>query len=120
MIMAEIPEITPSEVHKKLGNDDFILLDVRENNERAVAKVEGSIHIPVIEVPARLNELDKNKEIAVTCLGGGRSSKITKYLLSQGFTNVKNMVGGIRRWSEQIDQSIPKYRLQKGQIIQED
>ena len=89
--MAEIPEITPTEVHKKLQNDDFILLDVRENNERAVAKVEGSIHIPVIEIPSRLSELDKNKEIAITCLGGGRSGRVTKYLLSQGFTNVKNI-----------------------------
>ena len=93
--MSDLPQITPTEVAQKLNDNDFVLLDVRTEEERNFAKVEGSVHIPIMEIPARFNELDKNKEIAVTCLGGGRSTRVTVHLLQQGFKNVFQLEGGI-------------------------
>ena len=62
-------------------------------------------------------KIDSDKEIGVLCLGGGRSGKVTGFLLQRGFTNVKNIVGGIKRYSDDVDQSLPKYRLQNGSLI---
>ena len=115
--MSELPHITPVEVSQKLNDENFILLDVRSTEERTFANVEGSLHIPIMEIPARINELDKHKEIAVTCLGGGRSAKVTKFLIQQGFKDVKNMTGGIRRYSVDIDPSIPRYKLEAGNVV---
>ena len=61
------------------------------------------------EIPERLDELDQNKEIIVQCKSGKRSAKVCEYLLTQNFTDIKNLRGGILAWSEQIDSSIQVY-----------
>ena len=61
------------------------------------------------EIPERFDELDKNKEIIVQCKSGKRSAKVCEYLITQNFTNVKNLAGGILAWSQEIDPLIKVY-----------
>lgn len=95
--------------HKISSNDNFILLDVRTDNEVFLSKINSSIHIPMNEIPNRINELDKNKEIIVQCKSGKRSAKVCEYLSQNGFSDVKNLTGGILAWSKEIDSSIIVY-----------
>ena len=92
------------------NNEDFLLLDVRTENEVLVSKIsDKSIHIPMNEIPNRLTDLDSNKEIIVYCKSGKRSAKVCEYLKNNNYTNIKNLSGGILAWSEQIDSSILVY-----------
>ena len=102
-----IPEITPTELDSKLKQkDELILLDVRTLNEVIMSKIDGSIHIPMNEIPERLGELNKNKEIIVQCKSGKRSAKVCEFLIKNEFKNVKNLDGGILAWSREIDPTI--------------
>ena len=91
------------------GNAPF-LLDVREPYEYSLAKLEGSVLIPLGTLPQSLEKLDRNTEIVAYCHHGMRSADAVGFLLQQGFTDVKNLVGGIDAWSVQVDPSIPRYR----------
>lgn len=93
------------------GNADFLLLDVRETAEYEIAKIEGSQLVPMSELVDRLSELEphRDRHIVVQCHHGVRSMQVTQYLLSQGFTNVQNLAGGIDAWSLEIDASVPRY-----------
>jgi sulfur-carrier protein adenylyltransferase/sulfurtransferase len=90
---------------------DFVLVDVREQNEYDMARIPGSILVPLSQLPNRFHELDKykGKEIVVHCKMGGRSAKAITFLKQQGFDNLVNMAGGITAWSDQVDPSVPKY-----------
>ena len=103
-------EIDVNSLNQKLSSkENFILLDVRTNQEVMISKIEGSIHIPMNEVPQRINELDNGKEIIVQCKSGKRSAKVCEFLLNSNFSNVKNLKGGIIAWSNEIDPSITVY-----------
>jgi molybdopterin/thiamine biosynthesis adenylyltransferase/rhodanese-related sulfurtransferase len=105
----EVPEITVSELKRKMDSGDGInVLDVREPHEYEVANI-GVRLIPLGELPERLVELDQNETFAVHCKTGGRSARAVKLLQDAGFQNVYNVKGGITAWSEEIDPSIPKY-----------
>ena len=102
-------EITVEELKKKMdAKEDFLLIDVREQREKNISDIGGTL-IPVNSIPMRFNELDKEKEIIIYCRTGARSGWATNFLLSAGFTNVKNLVGGIYAWSDKIDKSVKKY-----------
>ena len=94
---------------KKINNEDFILLDVRTDQEVFISIIEGSLHIPMNDIPSKMNELDKEKEIIVQCKSGKRSAKVCEFLMQNNFKNVKNLKGGIIAWAEQIDPSIIVY-----------
>ena len=85
------------------------LLDVREQKELRLASVAGATHIPMGDIPSRLNELDKDKTIVVMCHGGMRSMAIAQYLQSEGFERVYNLAGGIDAWSREVDPTVPRY-----------
>ena len=89
--------------------DTIFLLDVREPHEYSMAKIEGTVLIPLGELPNSLNQLDKNAEIVAYCHKGMRSADAVGFLLQQGFSNVKNLIGGIESWSIEIDPSVPRY-----------
>lgn len=89
--------------------DKLVLLDVREPWEHALAKLDGSILIPLGTLPQSLAKLDKDTEIIAYCHHGMRSADATGFLVQQGFPNVKNLVGGIDAWSTQVDYSVPRY-----------
>ena len=89
-------------------NKDFILLDVRTDNEGLISKIsDQSYHIPMNDIPSRISELDNNKEIIVYCKSGKRSASVCEYLNNNKFLNIYNLKGGILAWSNEIDPSIP-------------
>jgi len=103
-------EITPVELKKKMdaGETPFVL-DVREPNEYQINKIAGSTLIPLGELPRRYQELPRDREIVAQCKMGGRSAKAMEFLKSVGFTNVKNLRGGILEWIDKVDPTQPKY-----------
>tara|TARA_Y100000588_G_C13727127_1_gene699838 strand:- start:50 stop:376 length:327 start_codon:yes stop_codon:yes gene_type:complete len=103
-----IPEINVMQLKEMLdNNNDFILLDVRTDMEVLTSSISSkAIHIPMNEIPNKLHELNKSKEIIVHCKSGKRSKKVCEYLLNNKFINVKNLSGGILDWSNKIDTSI--------------
>jgi adenylyltransferase/sulfurtransferase len=103
-------EITPVDLKKKLeaGETPFIL-DVREPNEYQINRIPGSMLIPLGELPQRYQELPRDREIVTQCKMGARSAKAQDFLKSVGFTNVKNLKGGILEWIDRVDPSQPKY-----------
>ena len=90
--------------------ESLFLLDVREPWEHSLAKIDGSVLIPLGTLPNSLDQLDPNTEIVAYCHHGMRSADATGFLLQQGFSNVKNLVGGIDAWSLQVDPDVPRYR----------
>ena len=104
-------EITATELKQRFDNgDDIQLIDVREDNEVAFARIPNSIHIPLGQVLARMNEIDPNRETVVHCKMGGRSARAIEALQRSGFQGkLINLKGGIIDWSNQVDPSVPKY-----------
>jgi rhodanese-related sulfurtransferase len=103
-------EISVGQVNalKKRG-EAFTLLDVREPWEFEKAKIEGSKHIPMGEVPVRVHELDPDEHIIVVCHHGMRSLSVTNWLRQQGFERVQSMRGGIDGWARTVDPKVPIY-----------
>jgi rhodanese-related sulfurtransferase len=85
------------------------VIDVREGWEYENDHITGD-HIPMGEIPARLNDLGaKDEELVICCRSGGRSGNITMFLQGQGFTNVFNLSGGMLAWKANID---PDFNVQ--------
>jgi NADPH-dependent 2,4-dienoyl-CoA reductase/sulfur reductase-like enzyme/rhodanese-related sulfurtransferase len=101
----KVEGIKASEVREKLGTakESFQLLDVREGTEVKKRRIPGSFWIPLGELKRRVNELDKNKEIAVHCESGLRSYKACLNLRQAGIGNVKNVDGGMLCWHYDIE-----------------
>jgi rhodanese-related sulfurtransferase len=85
------------------------VLDVREASEVAICRLEGSLHIPMSEIPARINELPTDDPLVVICHHGARSQMIVDFLRNAGFDNAVNLDGGIEAWAYEIDPSMPRY-----------
>ena len=104
-------EITAKELKARLdAGNDIQLIDVRQPDEYAFAKIEGAKLIPLGEIPARMGELDSTRETVIHCKMGGRSARAIEYMQRAGFKGeLKNMVGGITAWSNDVDPSVPKY-----------
>jgi adenylyltransferase/sulfurtransferase len=93
--------ITTTELRAILaGNYQGLLIDVREPDEHAAARIEGSRLIPLQTLPDQLDSLPQDREILIHCKVGGRSAKAVQFLLDQGFTDVKNVAGGMDAWLE--------------------
>ena len=102
--------ISPKELKARLDKgDNLVLLDVREDWEYSLAKIDGSILVPLGTLPQSLTRLNRESEIIAICHHGMRSADATNFLLQQGFSNVKNLMGGIDAWSIQVDGAIPRY-----------
>ncbi len=103
-------EITPIEAAEWLQSDHPpFLLDVREANEWEICRLPGAVRISVNELAERMNELDSAVEMVVYCRSGVRSARAVDLLRQAGFRKVKNMAGGILRWADDVDPSVPKY-----------
>lgn len=107
-------EITVQDFKAKLDDEDnnVLLLDVREPHELYQSKIEcNSRLIPVGELHNRIDELEdyKDEEIVCMCRSGGRSSKACEMLEKEGFSNVKNLKGGINEWAREVDGNLPVY-----------
>lgn len=103
-------EISPKEFAARAAGDaPPVLLDVREDWELAIARLDEALHIPMGEVASRLAELDPQQEVVVMCRSGGRSATVARFLEQQGFEKVGNLTGGILAWAEQLDPSLARY-----------
>lgn len=103
-----VRQIRPIE-YKEIVDKRWQLLDVREDWEVALAAICDSIPIPMADVPARLDELDRSRPVAVICHSGVRSDRVASFLQTQGFETVANIAGGIDEWSVTVDTAIPRY-----------
>jgi rhodanese-related sulfurtransferase len=88
-----------------------ILIDCRTADEHAIARIDGSILIPMQEIAERLSELEpwREKPIVVHCHHGVRSLRVTHFLREKGFSQAQSMRGGIDAWSVEVDPSVPRY-----------
>ena len=103
-------DLTPAQFDTLSNDDDqWQLLDVREEWEIAIASISTAILIPMMEIPSRLAELDKKRPVAVICHSGGRSGRVADFLSQQGFARVANIVGGIDAWTMEVDSAVPRY-----------
>ncbi|MGE5243457.1 MAG: molybdopterin-synthase adenylyltransferase MoeB [Betaproteobacteria bacterium] len=103
-------EISAVELKQRLDRgEDVVILDVREPHEYQINRIEGSVLIPLGDVPQRYSELDPDRELVVQCRSGVRSAKAADFLRSVGFERVLNLRGGILDWIDKIDPSQPKY-----------
>ncbi|MDA0255078.1 MAG: rhodanese-like domain-containing protein [Planctomycetota bacterium] len=89
----------------------FLLLDCREPDEHAIARIEGGMLIPMRLIPERLSELEPHREsrVVVHCHHGVRSLRVARFLRERGFQRAQSMSGGIEAWSVLIDPSVPRY-----------
>ncbi|MPN54303.1 Sulfurtransferase [bioreactor metagenome] len=85
------------------------VLDVREVHEYAIARVPGTVLLPLSELRRRFAELDPNCEYFIHCKAGVRSRQAQQFLAEHGFKHLKNVRGGILAWSREIDSSVPEY-----------
>ncbi|MEE9167956.1 MAG: molybdopterin-synthase adenylyltransferase MoeB [Candidatus Neomarinimicrobiota bacterium] len=105
-----VPEIDVQKVKEKLDSGEKVtILDVREPWEQEIACLDGALFIPMNSVPSRLEDLDPSREIVVHCHTGQRSATVTEFLMNRGYTRVKNMAGGIKAWTLQVDPTLMSY-----------
>jgi sulfur-carrier protein adenylyltransferase/sulfurtransferase len=105
-----ISEITPQELRRRLdAGEALTVLDVREPWEYAIARLAGSINIPLDQLPQRLAELDAQGTTIVMCKAGGRSRRAAQYLAGAGFNQAVNLAGGIDAWARDVDPGMPTY-----------
>jgi sulfur-carrier protein adenylyltransferase/sulfurtransferase len=101
---------TVEDLKRRLDSrENVFILDVRNPEEFQICRIPGSVLIPLPQLPNRLQELDKNREIIIHCKSGMRSMKALGLMRRQGFTKLKNLKGGILAWADKIDPSMPKY-----------
>jgi rhodanese-related sulfurtransferase len=86
-----------------------VILDVREGWEMQICALPGSTHIPMGQIPDRLNELDPARETVVVCHHGVRSRQVIGFLEQRGFTSLYNLTGGVDAWAREIDPRMPTY-----------
>ena len=89
--------------------DKLTIVDVREPHEYQINRINGSLLIPLGDIPKRYVELDPNDELIMQCKVGGRSAKAADFLRSKGYNKVLNLTGGILDWIDKVDPSQPKY-----------
>jgi|SRR5579859_7979594 len=91
------------------GREKPLLLDVREPWEFEKARIAGAQLMPMGEVPARFEELDRGQDVVAICHHGGRSQQVAMFLEKAGFTRIHNLAGGVDAWSRTVDPTVPVY-----------
>ena len=103
-------EISAAEAAKlRDENPEALFLDVREDSELTICRIEGALHIPMGEISERVHSLTKEAPLIIFCHHGMRSRHVLQYLESSGFKNAINLKGGIHAWSLEVDPTIPHY-----------
>lgn len=105
-------ELTPQEASKLVKAEEAILIDVREPEEFAIARLDGARLIPMQTIPAELQKLEglaDESRLLVFCHHGVRSLQVASWLREHGIDNCASIAGGIDRWSREIDPAVPRY-----------
>ncbi len=107
---AHVEEMTVEELKQARDRGEaLVLVDVREPREWAISDLPDSIKIPLGSLPDSLDKLSKDDDIVVYCRSGARSGNAVEFLMQRGFDKVRNLAGGINKWAERIDTSLPRY-----------
>ncbi len=105
-----VVQISASDLQEKLiAKVKPLLLDVRELNEFQFARIEGSMHIPLNQIPQRIDEVNTEQGCVVICHHGMRSQQAANFLVHSGLSNIYNLSGGIDAWSVDCDSTVPRY-----------
>lgn len=107
-----VPEISVTDAAQLLGQEPRPrLIDVREEDEWAIARIAGAELLPLSQWPGIAEEklTEKSQPLLIQCHHGGRSARAAAWLIQQGFTNVTNLAGGIDAWSALVDEAVPRY-----------
>ena len=103
-------EISPKDLKARLDkHEPVVLLDVRDDWETKLARLDNAIHIPTEEIELRAGELDPNEETIVYCHHGVRSAAVASYLRQLGFAKVANLSGGLDEWARTVDRGMRRY-----------
>lgn len=105
-----VPEISARALKTKLDvGEALVLLDVRESTEVEIACIANAVHIPMGEIPGRLQELDLDANIVVYCHHGIRSMQVANFLARHDFERVENLAGGIEAWAVIVEPGMARY-----------
>ena len=108
--MDEPREITVNELKRLVDNGKPVnLVDVREQHEYDLCRIDGSRLIPLAQIPVRFKDLNPSDEYILYCHTGNRSAAAVDYLRLRGFSRTKSLKGGIDQWAAEIDYSMPRY-----------
>ncbi len=103
-------EITPQELKARIdARDAPVLLDVRQDWETKLCRLDNAVHIPIEEIEFRVEELNPDDEIVVYCHQGVRSAAVARYLRERGFRSVRNLAGGLDLWARTVDPTMRRY-----------
>jgi rhodanese-related sulfurtransferase len=103
-------EVSPAEAAELLKDGQARLIDVREPWEFATAHIDGSVPMPMGDVPSRAHqELDPEERLVVVCHHGQRSMNVAAWLRNQGFEQAQSLRGGIDAWSTEVDPGVGRY-----------
>lgn len=102
-------QIAPRALASRLREEPLLLLDVREAWEVAISAFPGALHVPMREIPSRVDELPSQRPIVCICHHGARSAQVALFLEHRGFQRVYNLAGGIDAWTREVDATIPRY-----------
>ncbi|MEX2540055.1 MAG: molybdopterin-synthase adenylyltransferase MoeB [Actinomycetota bacterium] len=110
-LQGQVPSVTPQELAAEMKSDEPpVLVDVREPFELEISKFEWPhLLMPLNEVAARVHELSSADNLVITCRTGARSAQATQFLQSIGYRKVRNLIGGINAYAQEVDPSIPVY-----------
>jgi sulfur-carrier protein adenylyltransferase/sulfurtransferase len=105
-----VPQVEPEELAAELKSaEPPFLVDVREPEEWEIAHLPDAHLIPKAELPERVDELTRARELVLYCRAGTRSADAARLLLDLGFSNVRSLRGGINAWAQKVDPSLPQY-----------
>jgi rhodanese-related sulfurtransferase len=105
-----MPDISPQDLKARLDQKrPLVLLDVRDDWETRLCRLDNALHIPVEEIELRADELNREDEIVVYCHHGVRSAAVADYLRSAGFAKAVNLAGGLDLWARTVDRSMRRY-----------
>lgn len=104
-------QMTPKQLKEHLETTPElpVLLDVREPWEFQTCHIEGSLHIPMGQIPQNFRQLDPSRETVVICHHGMRSLQVSQFLEKAGFSKVINLTGGVDAWAREVDPNMPVY-----------
>lgn len=106
--LAEVQELTPKKV-SLLGQENFVLVDVREPEEFEHTHIEGSQIFPMADLGSRFEELPRDAKLLLICRTGNRSQRAGDFLVAKGFRHIYNLTGGTNAWSREVDDSVQEY-----------
>ena len=106
-----LPELTPEDLHSRLAaGENLQLVDVRQPEEYAYCRIEGSVLIPLGELASRADEIADDRPVVLICHHGVRSMQALAYLQNRHeLTNLLNLRGGIHAWSVRVDPTVAIY-----------